>query len=87
MATEVDLVPLLVDSRNRDVDLVLMLVDSRKGVFDLAAMGVDLVLREVDLDRECQSTVAVQVGRNEQVFVLPQLICPSLVLLLIYSLY
>jgi DNA-binding transcriptional LysR family regulator len=68
MATEVDLVPLLVDSRNRDVDLVLMLVDSRKGVFDLAAMGVDLVLREVDLDREWQSTVAVQAGRNEQVF-------------------
>jgi hypothetical protein len=31
-------------------------------------MGVDLVLREVDLDREWQSTVAVQAGRNEQVF-------------------
>jgi hypothetical protein len=75
-----------------DVDLVLRLVDSRMGVFDLAAMGFDLVLREVDLDGEWQSTVAVQAveeceWKKREVFVSPQLICPSLVLHLIYSLH
>jgi hypothetical protein len=55
-------------------------------------MGVDLVLREVDLDGEWQSTVAVQAveereWKKREVFVSPQLICPSLVLHLIYSLH
>jgi hypothetical protein len=43
---QVNLVPLLVDSRKKEVDLVPVLVDSRKEGIDSAAMGVDLVLQE-----------------------------------------